>query len=692
MDYAQESTHYPLKPVAQDSTPDLDAPSRGETAPADTLATEFKHAYNNAFVPQAKQAVRADASFPPLTSEKEPISIARLPQLLEKPTERYQLVGQDQVKGETGPLLEGNDNDQSFELQPGEVSDFTVDVPGEQKSYSMGGYFETDTVSSGEPEPQPTNLIWWPAMVIQSFHSDNQVETVDSDALLHLALANSPRIRAISQTPLVRDLQVVEADAEFDIDLFTRSMFEDRTDPVGNTLTTGGAPFLEDHIWSGETGIRKKLRRGGELELGQKLGFQNNNSRFFVPQDQGTATLALNYRQPLLRGRGTYINRAQILIAQATGGAAWDLFATELQDEIQNVLVAYWQLYYDRSIFLQKKRNVERGQQILDTLVKRQFLDSLPSQIARARSSVASRKSDLANAFRDVRNAETELRRLVADPDWLSKQQIEMLPVEHPLVEKLEIPLRDVVLSALENRPEIRESVKRARIAAIRCNITENELRPSLNLLFGGYVSALQPDSGIVRAFQDQFSATPGYSFGMEYEIPYRNRLARSRWAQTKVQLNKIQSEVQETTQQVIADTQTAYRRVQSAIETLEAAYVSIQAAYADVQQQQIRWESFGLVEGDVGNGQTPTTILDQLLDAQQRLNNAELSYSQTLLELQVSVVGLHRATGTLLIHRQVDFVKSRDGWIPNVAIFQETAVNEGEGLPPESAPAELGK
>ena len=34
-------------------------------------------------------------------------------------------------------------------------------------------------------------------------------------------------------------------------------------------------PFLKEHIWYGDGGIRKKLWRGGELEAKQRLGFQN---------------------------------------------------------------------------------------------------------------------------------------------------------------------------------------------------------------------------------------------------------------------------------------------------------------------------------------------------------------------------------------------------------------------------------
>ena len=133
--------------------------------------------------------------------------------------------------------------------------------------------------------------------------------------------------------------------------------------------------------------------------------------------------------QPLLRGRGRYVNQAQILIAQSSGSAAWDTFKIELQEELEGTVAAYWNLYLQRSVYLQKKRSVERGQLMLDRLLGRKGLDSLPAQIARAKSAVLTRRTELANAFRDVRNAETEIRRRVADKNWQANQSIELLPI-----------------------------------------------------------------------------------------------------------------------------------------------------------------------------------------------------------------------------------------------------------------------
>lgn len=549
---------------------------------------------------------------------------------------------------------------QSLEDELEELSKpFKISPPPPATSNATSPYLNNpDAINQWSP--QQDSPIWWKPQVAQPLHPENLALPINSNGLVFAALQNSPRIQAVSKNPLIRELQVVEADAEFDPVRFVRSQFQDRVDPVGNSLTIGqnsNEQFLKDNIWTAEAGVRRKLRTGADFTVSQQLGFQNSNSNNFTPQDQGTATLALNVTQPLLRGRGRVYNQAQILIAQSTGGVAWEVFQKELQEELEGVVSAYWQLYLDRSIYLQRKRNVERGQVILDRLNGRRDLDSLPAQVARAKSSVQTRKTELANAFRNIRNAETEIRRRVADRNWMASQSLELLPAELPTIENTGWELDQVVQTALNHRPEIRESMRRIKIAGVQRDVSENELLPELSFLVGTYVSALQGDSDVLGAFGDQFGGvTPGYSFGLEYELPRRNRAARSRFQQRHLQFKRLQNELEEVIQNVIAESQIALRRIDSAIETLAAAEEAIVAARADLNQNEIRWESFALVEGDIAEGVTPTTILDQLLDSQERLSQAEIVYAQAELELKVAEVALQRSMGTLLMHQQVSY------------------------------------
>ena len=133
----------------------------------------------------------------------------------------------------------------------------------------------------------------------------------------------------------------------------------------------------------------------------------------------------------------------------------------------------------------------------------------------------------------------------------------------------------------------------------------------------------------------------------------------------------QIKAEVDEMMQNVIAESQISLRRVTSARETLQSALPAIEAARADLQQNRRRWESFALIEGDIAEGQTPTTVLDQLLDSQERLTAAELVYTQAELELKTAEIALQRSMGTLLIHQNVNFQSSYQGDVPHLDIHQ---------------------
>jgi hypothetical protein len=483
-----------------------------------------------------------------------------------------------------------------------------------------------------------------------------QSEKLDVETLIQLTLRGSPRLQAISQEPLVREEDSSIARADFDPVLFARTLYDDRTDPVGNTLTTGGLPFLKDNIWTGQAGIRRKYFTGGKIEASQLLGFQNSNSRFFVPQDQGTATLAINLQQPLLRGAGQTYNRSQIVIAQLNAGASWDDVAGQLQDELSGAVITYWELYASRARYLQLLRNYNRGVEVLKRLEARADYDVQALQLAQARAAVSSRNVELANALRDIRNAETEIRRIVGDSQLANSDQIELLTTEPPLevVEPLE--LSQTVEVALANRPEIRQAMAKLKSAAVRNDVTRNEMLPDLSLLFGTYVKGLQGDSALGQAWQQQFvNSTPGYSAGLQYEFPWRNRAAISRDRQNRLEYVRSQAELEKVTVDVIADNQKKYRTLKSAIETLNSARIALDAAWMELSQIQARWEAFPLIEGDWYEGQTQSLLLDQLLNAQQKVTEHEREVTNAEVEMKRAQIALKRAMGTVLDYYQVN-------------------------------------
>ncbi|MEZ6095159.1 MAG: TolC family protein [Pirellulaceae bacterium] len=195
----------------------------------------------------------------------------------------------------------------------------------------------------------------------------------------------------------------------------------------------------------------------------------------------------------------------------------------------------------------------------------------------------------------------------------------------------------------------MKRAIKQTQIAAVRNNVAANQILPELNLLFSTYVAALHGDSGIERAWQSQFSSTPGFSAGLSFDMPYRNRAARSQLRRSELEMLQSKAMVEQVTIEITTDAQQAYWRLNSALETLQAAWASLDAAGFELEQNKKRWDAFALIQGDWSEGQTQSLVLDQLLISQQRLFNAQNVVVEAQTELKQAEVFLKRSMGTLM-------------------------------------------
>ena len=146
------------------------------------------------------------------------------------------------------------------------------------------------------------------------------------------------------------------------------SKFIDTSDPVGSTLTTGGPDRYLDQNWYYSGGMRRQTTSGARFEASQKFGYEDSNSVFFVPVNQGTARMSLSLTQPLLNGRGPAYATHLIVLAQIDTQVACDRVARDLQDLLVEVHRAYWDLYLQRSLLLQKRKLFRQAVEIHDEL------------------------------------------------------------------------------------------------------------------------------------------------------------------------------------------------------------------------------------------------------------------------------------------------------------------------------------
>ena len=363
---------------------------------------------------------------------------------------------------------------------------------------------------------------WWDQHVVQSQRRQLQPLPTDINTLLYMAVKYSKQIRIARENPVIVETGIVEADSQFDWVRYLDASWNDTSEPVTNTLVAGGNQSrLNDHIFQAAGGVRRLTRHGGQLDIGQRFGWQDNNSQFFVPGNQASSQLTISYTHPLLRGRGFAYNNSLIVLAQLDTGVAEQEFIGELQDQLLEVVRAYWLLYQERSTLAQQVKLYLNTERIVSSLQGRQTIDAQRTQLVTASSALESRRSDLIRARTAVINAETRLRGLINSPELSRSDLAELIPVEQPTLEYMSSELQTEIQTAIQNRPEVQIAIQQVKAGATRLGIAQHELLPALNLVSQGFVNGLNGNNDFGGSFIDQFTdGAPSYSVGLQYELP----------------------------------------------------------------------------------------------------------------------------------------------------------------------------
>ncbi len=518
-------------------------------------------------------------------------------------------------------------------------------------------------LKSQEEELPPAQTVqsgWWEQHVVNQMLPDTQPVPADLETLTFLTLKNSTQVKVYSEVPLIRETAIEEANAMFDSVRYLETLWEDVDVPVGSALTVGGSGTrFSDHNVNVKAGLRRRTASGIEVDLSQRIGHQNSNSNFFVPNDQASSRLNFGLTIPLMRGRGRDYNQSLIVLAGIDTEMAEQEFIRQLQSHLLEVNRAYWSLFMERSSLAQKVSLYLKTASIYNQLVARQRIDAQQSQLASAQAALSNRRSDLVRAETAVKNAETRLRALINSEQLGEGDVIEIIPSQLPLTSYTSSDITTELETGMQHRPEIIAAVKDVKAGSIRLNMAKNEMLPLLNMITLVYVSGLQGDSDLKQAWVDQFGrGAPSYSVGLNYEIPFGNRASRARAQRRQIELRQLQEKYQAVLENVKAEIEVAVRELNASYRELTAKNRARKAAVTEAETLKARWNK--MIDG---NGTAGLNLI-ALLEAQERVTQAEFEYSNAQLIYNLAMANLKRANGTLL---QAEKINMDRGCIDNV-------------------------
>lgn len=485
-------------------------------------------------------------------------------------------------------------------------------------------------------------LIWWEAEVGSRMLADAPALPLAFAEALVVALSNAPELKALHDDNAARRAEVIRQDAAFDWLAFVDTIWNRDSNPVASQLD-GAANRLRSRSWSYSGGVRRRNRVGGEFSISQDFGFLNTNSTFVLPNNQGTARMALQYEQPLLRGKGLAYNEARMEVAAIDEEISYDNLQIGIQDYLLEVAHAYWTLTLARGRFAIRARAHESATSVKTELEHRTQVDAGPTQLNRTVTEVANRQAAAVEAYHDVKRAQERLLRFLFADDYPSHASSEVITTSLPPRDCLFIPFGELAGSALYARAEMHRAIRRIRAACVEQRIAKNEVLPALNFLLTGYVAGLQGDVDLGGAFQDQFrEGEPGVGTGLTFEYPLGNRAAESALRQRRFTASRFRNELNAVAASITLEVRDQVTENNKYVDLLRLRHDALRSASKDLRNVAIRKQF--LVDGT----QVAKLYLEDMLQSQNRLVAAEVFYLESQVACQLAKVRLDRASGAL--------------------------------------------
>jgi outer membrane protein TolC len=489
-----------------------------------------------------------------------------------------------------------------------------------------------------------------------------------ADGKLRLTLEDAVRLALLNNTDVrVNQLQiegakygVLGAYAPFDPSFLTNFSSNRSSSPATNllqgvgetvatTLTSLSQQSSSTYSQTFETGTNLSIQFAGSK------GDTNNSYYFYNPFL--SASLNLQFTQPLLRNRGLFPNRAPIVIARRSLEQSRENFEAQVSSTLQQVIGAYWGVVLARESLKVSRTSLDQAEQSYQHDKRSLELGALPPlDIYRSESQVAQRRVQVIQQEYVLKQAEDQIRPLIgADLDpFIRALDLDLVENPEPKGELLTIDAKTALDQALQHRPEFQALEQQLLNDDTSLRLAHNSLLPDLELT-GLYASngiggnLLNPPLPVIPGgFGDALSQMwgfgyPTYGFTLSLNLPLRNRSAAAKLGQASVQKRSDLYQVRRENQAVSLEVFSSVHQLEQAKLSLEAAKVALDLAQKNLEAEQRKYE-------------LGSETIFFVLEAQTELAQVEVSLVQAEIAYQMAVTAVDHATGELLDHHHVQF------------------------------------
>jgi outer membrane protein len=486
---------------------------------------------------------------------------------------------------------------------------------------------------------------------------NNQIK-LGLKSTLMLGLKNNLDIAFQSYNPQIAATGIGRAESVYDTRLTTEFNKQQSRQQVGNVLvSTVSRPAVRQEYWNLNSGVQKKFTPGtaAELKLTNQQYVSDLTTAGLIPQYKSELVLSLT--QPLLKDFGIDIGTSQIRIANLDQQMSAQQFRKSAMDIMYRIELFYWNLYFQNQDLKSKQVSLKLAQDLLREIkIKIDAGTLAPVEIYQAEQNVAARQEDIIVSKRRVQDAEDFLKSAL---NLYEKQQywnVSIIPEDQPELTEVHPQLDECIKIAFEKRPDFIKSKLDIKASNIQVKYSKNQTLPRIDLIGSigtsgmagrpqltqgayGPFTGLQksPWSGHWDDVYDSLGSRDYYSYviGLKLEIPLENNLARSNYAQAKLQEAQSITDLKRTEVVIINEVRDAVREVETNLQRQVTARAILKFSQETLAAETKKYDVGMSTQRDV-------------LDFQDRLQKAMSNLALTESDYARSVSNLARVKGIL--------------------------------------------
>lgn len=476
------------------------------------------------------------------------------------------------------------------------------------------------------------------AIFIASSAQEKQLQIGLIDCML-FALKNNSEIKIKKIEPLIEEQNIKIEEAGFEPTLDADLSLEEIEEQTYSALAAGYSRTSKFDI-----GLDGKLPTGTEYNLDFKNKIYKSNLSYQTINPYYKSEAEITITQPLLKDFGTFVNNAEIFVAENSKEKSKQVLQNEVIETISKTKI----FYYDYLLLQEQYRLAEisftRANDLLKIVDERYRQGEASSvELLEAKAGVADREEILLSIEGKVKFAEDNLKlitNLVNEPELWNAQ---IIPIDRPELKLEDIDLLVSLKEAFEFRPDYKAAKIELESQDIRIKMKENATLPAIDLVATLGLNGL--DENYSRAFENLSDGNyRKWYAGVKVGIPLGNKAAMAEYEKSRLLKKQLLVEFERLEQSIILGVRDAVRQTDIVKRKIDTADKRLAVQTKRYEAANSRF-AHGLISAH------------EMLEYEEDLSGSETNYIQALTSYNEAITNLQKTTGTTLAKNNINFI-----------------------------------